>query len=202
MSYNSPYAMVTQKQAKRIIEHNGGVIRLKIRGARGAIRKEIEGVLTIPSEIKQIIGGKIELAEEPELKGGYDWYREYLKQIENDIGNKQTSQSELQDYVNQYWDGQFGEICGPNEFKPKKNSYNIVNTEEAPGMHWLGIYVDKKGTITAYDSFGRRVLYDGKRVQMSEDDPEQSPPEDNCGQRSLAWLLVVKNHGLQAALEI
>lgn len=77
----------------------------------------------------------------------------------------------------------------------------IANTHAhwQPGEHWMAIVNDKSEGFCAYDSFGRRVA---SWAKDSELDAEQVILELNCGQRCLAWLLVWKNSGIDAAMKI
>lgn len=84
-----------------------------------------------------------------------------------------------------------------------------------PGTHWISIasIPDEnnplKQVLLGYDSFGRELKEihgsDGqrvidahplmKKVVMSEPDPEQLLFEENCGPRSLAFLMVASLWG-------
>jgi hypothetical protein len=53
-----------------------------------------------------------------------------------------------------------------------------------------------------YDSFGRDISLKQKNNIMTEDDAEQTPKEQNCGARCVAWLVVVAVKGIKTALTI
>ena len=81
----------------------------------------------------------------------------------------------------------------------------IVNLDprSSGGSHWIAMVATVKDIIV-YDSFGRDVLADQlPSVRYTEDDAEQNPfNENNCGQRSLAFLCVYYKHGLGDAMQI
>ena len=71
---------------------------------------------------------------------------------------------------------------------PKKltHKYYIVNvdTSKQPGSHWVAL-VDN----IFYDSFGRESSLIGRGMVSTNDNIEQDIYEENCGQRSLAYIL-------------
>ena len=67
-----------------------------------------------------------------------------------------------------------------------------LDTREQPGSHWVAIADD-----WMYDSFGRSLGFSG--MHNPEDDSEQDVREENCGQRSLAWLCVYYVYGPKGA---
>ena len=85
--------------------------------------------------------------------------------------------------------------------KLKKPMYYISNTDPSGevGEHWIGIH---RGFV--YDSFGRSAKQlschlTGRNLRKTDEEPEQDISEQNCGQRSLAWLLVAKKFGIDIA---
>jgi hypothetical protein len=88
--------------------------------------------------------------------------------------------------------------------KMEKGDYCIINvdTTKQTGSHWVGIYKSNKYNI--YDSFGRssKSLLHMKGVFDADYDAEQHALEENCGQRSLAWLYCVSVMGIEEALKI
>ena len=74
----------------------------------------------------------------------------------------------------------------------------ILNLDKRnqPGSHWIAIVKDKE--FITYDSFGRKLT----NSRHTEDDAEQHIIEENCGQRSLAWLIVYYKYGAECALMI
>jgi hypothetical protein len=99
-----------------------------------------------------------------------------------------------------------------------KARYLIFNVDKSgmTGSHWmaLGRINGKKNTKPAflvYDSFGRptkrlvpHLVNKGGRVSLTdtEYDPEQKLKEENCGARSLAWLIYMDKYGATKARKI
>jgi hypothetical protein len=94
-----------------------------------------------------------------------------------------------------------------------KAGYYIINTDTSPkGEHWVAVCLTQK-TCYVFDTFGRqtknilkhlykKVRAQGKSVVDADYDKDQSETSAVCGQLCLAWLLVAKQHGVQAALLI
>ena len=88
-----------------------------------------------------------------------------------------------------------------------RQPYAVINTKPASsgGEHWLGAArVTRTGRVLVYDSFGRShvTLLPGALPPGTQDtdrDIEQSIAQTNCGQRSLAWLVVFDRLGPTAA---
>ena len=95
-----------------------------------------------------------------------------------------------------------------------KTPYCIVNVDKSdmPGSHWMAIAKDTEGGKGAilYDSFGRKNSKIIPSLQFSgnggiidcDRDAEQKISEDNCGARSIAWLIMYDTFGRDASLLI
>lgn len=89
----------------------------------------------------------------------------------------------------------------------KKAPYAILNTKPASsgGEHWVALArVPSTGKLMHYDSFGRshRELFPDRwedRAVDTELDAEQDERTTECGQRSIAWLLLFDQLGPSAA---
>jgi hypothetical protein len=93
------------------------------------------------------------------------------------------------------------------------NRYHIVNTSRhnGPGVHWTGLYVSRAGRAYVYDSFARPIAkllpHEVRKMRGEGHAVEEAHAHANqrsgelCGQLSLAWLLLVRDHGIRAALE-
>jgi len=89
----------------------------------------------------------------------------------------------------------------------KKMPYAILNTKpvSSGGEHWVGLArMPSTGKIMHYDSFGRshRQLFPNRWEDQAidtEQDIEQDERTTECGQRSLAWLLLFDQLGSSAA---
>jgi hypothetical protein len=89
----------------------------------------------------------------------------------------------------------------------KKKPYAILNTAQTSsgGEHWVGLArMPSTGKIMHYGSFGRshRQLFPDRWEDEAIDtelDVEQDERTTECGQRSLAWLLLFDQLGSSAA---
>jgi hypothetical protein len=139
-------------------------------------------------------------------------YNQYIHDIETQLNDKDTTfTNQLNKMGQKLFGNQYVGTFASNQIPDLKNDdmciVNLDSTDE-PGSHWVALY-QKNDIIYIYDSFGRQTykilpnIYKlHKVVHMSDNDAEQKHHEFNCGQRSLAWLLVVKNHGVHNALLI
>ena len=94
-----------------------------------------------------------------------------------------------------------------------KSGYYVINNDLAkgPGEHWVGLYLTAK-TAYFYDSFARdanklvsvlvKRLKTRRIVNSDRKDSEQKGLEIICGHLSLAWLTVIKELGIRAAMKI
>jgi hypothetical protein len=138
-------------------------------------------------------------------------YNRILKEVvEPAIGNKTTYTDELNKAGRNLLGNIFTGAFPLDELDRTRDHLCILNVDKSnePGSHWLGCVV-KKGKTYIYDSFGRTsmalipdILKGGKKVIDTDHDAEQIPRENNCGARSLAWLVCVKYLGVDSALLI
>ncbi len=139
-------------------------------------------------------------------------YEKYLRQIESKHGSKETNSTQLHKIGKRLFGKKFRGVF-PSDMIPKMKGgeYAIVNLQNQyqPGDHWVAT-VKSKGTTYVYDSFGRKtfkilpeLVQSGNGVILeTENDPEQDlngTVEENCGQRSFAFLKVYDKYGWQAA---
>ena len=130
-------------------------------------------------------------------------YNKVLVKIEKIIGNGSTSDVQLMDLCLKLFGSRFkGVFAYDDIFELKHGEMGIFNLDKKnqPGSHWCAVVKDKRHYIT-YDSFGRNINLKKNNI-MTEDDPEQNINESNCGQRSVAWLVVVSVKGIKTALTI
>jgi len=124
------------------------------------------------------------------------------------VGNKTTYQDALMKTGKHMLGNNFRGVF-PSDKIPSlpENGCAIVNLDSSgkPGSHWVGI-ARRGGTTYHYDSFGRSyrdILSRLKgRVLDTEQDAEQNVFEENCGARSLAWLVLFKFWGPEMAQKI
>lgn len=87
-----------------------------------------------------------------------------------------------------------------------------VDTQEKSGSHWVALAITAK-RVYVYDSFGRptkallKILSRqtkrlGKTIVDADYDAEQHGSSVICGHLCLAWLWIVKKHGIKNALLI
>ena len=143
---------------------------------------------------------------EPALRGGGDkpksiaevLYEKNLQKAIRLVGHDHTTgRDELNEAAKKLFKSKYLGTFSKSEMESvqltAKKPYAIVNTADAPGEHWQAQALHE-GNVYTYDSYG----IDGD----TEPDAEQKGVETSCGQRCLAWLLVVKQRGLEEALEI
>lgn len=97
----------------------------------------------------------------------------------------------------------------PSDRIPNLKPYEcaIINSDQSnqSGTHWLTILQNPAGTLLKYNSFGdtqASVVVNISSALNADLDSEQKTIENNCGQRSIAWLLVYYLHGEDIALTI
>jgi hypothetical protein len=90
----------------------------------------------------------------------------------------------------------------------------VVNTAwsmRSPGSHWMAVYSDLGGRHHVYDSFarsGRAMLWKTMRANRWSEvlDSDRSDAEQRagslCGHMALAWLLTLRDLGVDAAMTI
>jgi hypothetical protein len=136
------------------------------------------------------------------------------KIVEPLIGDKSTYQHELESACIKLLGIEFKGVF-PSDQIPVLNDlkrYAIINLDRStePGSHWVGIAF-KNDKILVYDSFGRETVKilpalfrsgNGSDIFATENDPEQTQNETNCGARCLAWLLLFEHYGWRQAVKI
>ena len=147
------------------------------------------------------------------------YYNVILERVEKMIGKKSTLSTELELAGKKLLGVKFKGVY-PSDKIPKLNNlacYCIVNVDKSNemGSHWMAIVKDvnnkssEHGCIL-YDSFGRKntkiipsLRFSGNgRVLDTDRDAEQNKNEDNCGQRSLSWLVFYDTFGKDKAMLI
>lgn len=135
-------------------------------------------------------------------------YNRILKIVEKSIGHDgSTFNGELDNYAKfmiPKWRGVYAADQIP---KLKKGESAIINLDDSdePGSHWVSIYQSTK--LIVYDSFGRKtskILPSAMKFKPidADYDAEQSKKEANCGQRSMAWLILLTRWSEKLAMEI
>jgi hypothetical protein len=127
-------------------------------------------------------------------------YEFALTEIEKDLGTGITSDTDLNEYCTflPYFLGTFAF----DEIPKLKNLEScIVNldTSDQNGSHWVALYKYKNKTYM-FDSFDRQIS-NFKRVDIDKI-VTQKPKELNCGQRCVAFLVLVEILGLNDTLKL
>ena len=141
-------------------------------------------------------------------------YDMYYKQAIGLIGHSNTTNSLQLNAVGKSLFGRKYLGTFPRDMIPKFNrsakSYSIINLDSSKekGSHWVAVCQFADGKKQSYDSFGRNLKPILKiktensdisdREQMSKQIGDKHE-ETDCGQRSLAFLLVCHNHGYKVA---
>ena len=88
-----------------------------------------------------------------------------------------------------------------------RSGESIIFNNHVSGMngeHWLGGVKTDKGLVV-FDSFGRDlskflpILSKQVRILSTDPDVDQRYVDSNCGNLTLAWLLLAKKHGVEMA---
>jgi len=145
-------------------------------------------------------------------KQAHKKYNKILKKVEAALGTGSTYGNTLNDYLFNIIGSKFAGVY-PSDKIPtlsKNKPYVIVNLDDSrgDGTHWVACCYDKKGVLL-YDSFGRRsnkilpaLKKNNKKIKNSDLDAEQLISEDNCGQRSISWVLLFDKYGREVAEKI
>ena len=146
-----------------------------------------------------------------------DLFRVYKRRLIARLGRDALYASDIDAIGRVEFGKRWGGASAQASWKPRRDRFYVVNTAvsaTSPGIHWCAVYVSPRGSTYAYDSFGRSVrrllhrvgktaaAWGAGELRGSEPDPEQRGPSAVCGHLSLAWLLVVRDRGVRAALSI
>lgn len=148
----------------------------------------------------------------PDDKRAHDIYNEILKAVEICMKSDTTTYTHELNKVGNTLFGKSWRGALPRDKSPKmKNGdYAILNLDKSTenGSHWVAVYKNKNKKII-YDSFGRKsktilpILSKSGGVLVDTDyDQDQKDTQLNCGQRSIAFLLLVKIWGPKLAMLI
>ena len=97
------------------------------------------------------------------------------------------------------------------DFDKMDGEYSIINTDNGQGIHWLAVY-QEHDKVYVFDTFGRdikklmpefhaRGKAQGYTIVKANKhyDHEQKATQNDCGLRSLAWLILAKSKGVRFA---
>ena len=142
-------------------------------------------------------------------------FRKFKRKIIAKVGRSATSDTQLREIGDEVLGRRFIGVYPQDEIPLGRTGLIIANTDtsNAPGVHWVAMVLTPK-TIYVFDSFARatnqllKVLSKKakdkhiKIVDSDRSDAEQRDSSSLCGQLCLAWLCVVKQAGVRAALKI
>lgn len=127
------------------------------------------------------------------------------------IGDKSTYMNDLNKVGRKLLGIKFKGVF-PSDKIPKLNDlspYCILNLDKSDesGSHWIALGKINNNNSIVYDSFGRdnkqiipNLRYSGNGIILDTDrDAEQKITEEDCGARSLAFLVVLNKYGLDVA---
>jgi hypothetical protein len=145
-------------------------------------------------------------------KKAHRLYDYALKRMEEKLGTGVTYGNDLDRIGKVYLGKQFAGVF-PADMLPmlsRKCPYAILNLDDSnePGSHWIAVkYLGQKKCLV-YDSFGRKTqriipsLAERYNTVDADNDAEQENREDNCGSRSLAFLVVDDLFGTEVSRKI
>ena len=97
------------------------------------------------------------------------------------------------------------------DFNKMDGEYSIINNDNGAGEHWLAVYQEGR-SVYVFDTFGRdiktlmpefhaRARTQGYNIIKANKkyEHEQGVKQNDCGLRSLAWLILAKSKGVKTA---
>ena len=128
------------------------------------------------------------------------------------LGNKVTTNFDLEQVARLFLGKKFKGVYARDNLPTltRTKPYAIINTDLSSGfgVHWIALTLTPKKDILVYDSYGQRYHKEvvrelrkkyKKKLRFTEKDLEQKKKEDNCGQRTLAFLLTSDQFGTDIA---
>ena len=97
------------------------------------------------------------------------------------------------------------------DFNKMDGEYSIINNDNGAGEHWLAVYQEGR-SVYVFDTFGRdiktlmpefhaRARTQGYNIIKANKkyEHEQGVKQNDCGLRSLAWLILAESKGIITA---
>ena len=108
------------------------------------------------------------------------------------------------------WQGVFRQSDWPGPVPDRYAVLNTATSATSPGSHWTACYTSPGGVVYLWDSFGRntnallhrateKIRGGGHMVVGSDRDAQQRGRSAVCGSLCVAWLLLVRDHGVRVA---
>ena len=119
-------------------------------------------------------------------------YRQNLKLVESIIGHqKETTGAELDKLSTAIFGNKYRGLYGATDKLPKLKNRECIIINKPSNTHWLGL-AKINGHEYAYDSYNRpNFLGSGYRNGDIDNIADQSGLQENCGQRTVAWLCTI-----------
>ena len=189
--------LVSEFQARKIATGNQPII-IQVRRKTGQPVQKFKASLCDiqemrPPRLGTLVGGGLVTPAEA-------LYRRFVYEVASRMGHDgPTERREIEDTARHYlkakFHGAFSKTEARNVRLTRAKPYMVVNTGEVGrGEHWQAAVYHRDGDIL-YDSLGGEAT-------DTDPDAEQTALQDDCGQRSLAFLRVAEELGLEAAMDI
>ncbi len=146
-------------------------------------------------------------------------YNKIVSLLEKNVfhSKSETTDEQLEEAGRDIFGSEFGGVY-PEDQKvrfDKNHKYYIFNTDKAnqPGTHWISVYVDHPNKqIVVFDTFDRQtsklvpdlyldIKYNHMRVRKGAHKVHQKDCEMNCGEKSMAYLVLVSYYGIEKVLD-
>jgi hypothetical protein len=122
------------------------------------------------------------------------------------FGHGETDNVQLDEVGKDLFGEEWRGVYAADDLPPEEGYSHcwIVNVDDRKdgGSHWLGCYSQTpRSTPLVFDSFARdlhKLMGKDFFGKPTESDIDQKIEETDCGQRSLAFLMVCHKHGEQA----
>ena len=146
-----------------------------------------------------------------------DLFRRRKRRLINHFGRRPLDDAEIDNYGRQAFGARWGGVGLQSEVVLRPGRLYVVNTAyspKSPGVHWVAVAVGRTGIPYAFDSYARKgnhLLHvlrgrhgnntSGDKILDSDRaDAEQRGDSAICGHSALAWLEVVVELGIRAAI--
>ena len=140
-------------------------------------------------------------------------FKSILPILESDLGDGITNARQLDSLGRALFKSEWRGVHAADDIKeaigdrPAGRGYFIANTDVSTGqgIHWMGIYCDESADRAPliFDSFGRKTakaLPELRGVGRDTDhDKNQRVAQQDCGSRSMAFLVIAKYWGYDFA---
>ena len=140
-------------------------------------------------------------------------YNQLIKALETHYNNEMKTNIELVKIGKEVFEP-LGDNVFRNadyDFEEMHGEYSIINTDNGVGVHWTAVY-QEHDKVYVFDTFGRdikklmpefakRAKVQGYNIITANKryDHEQKATQNDCGLRSLAWLILAHSKSIRFA---